>query len=127
MRGHLRAAAGPDRLLHLLGQDRELILGHRTALAGAAHASHDLVPGEGLGGTAALAHHQDHRLLGGEPPAAVRAGAAAADRCPIVGGPAVDDAAVRVPAERAEHVITSWRPKPYTDPCYTTCGVTTAV
>src|SRR5215467_1189178 len=107
MRGHLRAAAGPDRLLHLLGQDRELVLGRRAALAGAAHAAHDLVPGEGLGGAAALAHHQDHRFLCGEPPAAFRAGTPAADRGAVVGGPAVDDAAVRMPAERAEHAITS--------------------
>jgi hypothetical protein len=127
VRRHPRAAPGPYRLFHLLGQDRELVLGHRAALAGAAHAAHDLVPGKGLGGAAALAHHQDHRFLCREPPAALRAGTAAADRGAVVGGPAVDDAAVRMPAERAEHAITSRRPKQRVNLCSTTCGRTTAV
>src|SRR5262245_16867493 len=104
---HLGASPGPYRVLRLLGQDRELILGHGAALAGAAHAPDDLVPGKGLRGAATLGHHQDHRLLCGEPPATLRARPATADRGAFVGCPAVDDAAVLMPAKRAEHAITS--------------------
>src|SRR5579859_2544438 len=107
VRGDFGQAAGPDRLLHLLGQDGELVLVHRPALAGALHAVDDLVPGEGLGDAAALGHHQDHRLLSGEPAPAFRTGPPAPDRGTVFGRPAVDDPAVGIPAERAVHAITS--------------------
>jgi hypothetical protein len=76
---HLRQAARPDRLLDPLGEHRELVLVDRPALAGALHAPDDLVPGKRLGHAAALGHHQDDRLLRGEPPPALRAGPAPAE------------------------------------------------
>ena len=107
MRSDLTRATGPDRILDLLGQDRELVFGDRPALAGPLDPADDLLAGERLGGAAALAHHQDDRLLGGETPPACRARPASADRSAIIGGPAVDDTAFRVLAVRAEHAITS--------------------
>src|SRR5690242_19691109 len=107
VRGDLAQPPCPDRLLHLLGQDRQLVLADRPSLACPLHATDDLVPGEGLGDTAALGDHQDDRLLGGEPPPALRARPAAADRGAIVGRAAVDDPAIGIPAERAVHAITS--------------------
>src|SRR6516164_10756434 len=94
VRGDLGQAPGPDRFLHLLGQDGQLVLADRPSLAGALH-------------PAALGHHQDDRLLRGEPAPALGAGPAAADRGTVFSGPAVDDPAVRMTAERAVHAITS--------------------
>src|SRR6201995_184144 len=107
VRGDLAQPPRPDRLLHLLGQDRQLVLADRPSLARALHATDDLVPGEGLGDTAALGDHQDDRLLGGEPPPALRARPAAADRGGIVGRTAVVCPGVGGPAEWAVHAITS--------------------
>src|ERR1700722_12259563 len=107
VRGDFGQAAGPDRFLHLLSQDGQLVLADRPALAGTLHAADDLVPGERLGDPAALGHHQDDRLLRGEPAAALRARPPATDRGTVVRGPAVDDPAVRMPTERAVHAITS--------------------
>src|SRR6516164_3679243 len=128
VRGDLGQAPGPDRFLHLLGQDGQLVLADRPSLAGALHPADDLVPGERLGDPAALGHHQDDRLLRGEPAPALGAGPATADRGTVVSGPAVDDPAVRMTTERAVHAITS--------PGWvvtlilvdnTTCGKTTAM
>src|ERR1700733_8591163 len=107
VRRDLARAPGPDRVLDLLGQDRQLVFHDRPALAGPADPVNDLLAGERLGRAAALAHHQDHCLLRGEAPPARRARPAAADRGTVVGGPAVDDTAFRVLAIRAEHAITS--------------------
>src|SRR5690242_4753518 len=103
MRRDLGAAAGPDGLLDPLGQDRELVLGYRAALAGPPHPVGDLLPVERLGDAAPLAHHQDHGLLGGEPAAAAGAGPAPADGSAIIRGPAVDDPAIGIAAVGAEH------------------------
>ena len=103
MRGDLPAAAAPDRVLDPLGQDRELVLADRPALAGPPDAADDLVPVERLGDAAALGHHEDDRLLGGEPPAARRARPPTADRRAVLGGPAVDDPAVGMLAIRTVH------------------------
>src|SRR5260221_5545712 len=100
---NLSATAAPDHVLYPLGQDSELILADGPALAGAPDAPDDLVPVEGLGDAAALGHHDDDRLLGREAAAARRARPPAADRCTVLGRPAVDDPAVRVPAVRAVH------------------------
>src|SRR5690242_1815754 len=105
VRGDFAKPPRPDRLFHLLGQDGQLVLADRPPLAGALHATDDLVPGKRLRDAAALGHHQDDRLLGGEPPPALRARPPTADRRAIVGRPAVDDPAVRVPAEGAVHAI----------------------
>src|SRR5262249_12002732 len=70
VRRHLRQATCPDRLLHSLGEHRELVFVDRPALAGALHTPDNLVPGERLGHAASLGHHQDDRLLPGEPPSA---------------------------------------------------------
>src|SRR5215467_3717160 len=110
MRGDLAKAARPDRVFDPLRQDRELVFGDRPALAGAADAVHDLVPVEGLRGTASLADHQDDGLLGGKPPTAFLARPAPADCDPVIGRPAVNDPAVRVPTVRAVHTITPCRP-----------------
>src|SRR5215469_14146996 len=107
VRGDLGQAAGPDRLLHLLGQDGQLVLADRPSLTGALHPADDLVPGEQLGDPAALGHHQDDRLLRGEPAPAFGAGPAATDRGTVVSGPAVDDPAVRMTTKRTVHAITS--------------------
>src|SRR4029077_14410375 len=130
VRGDLAQPPCPDRLLHLLGQDCQLVLADRPSLACPLHATDDLVPGEGLGDTAALGDHQDDRLLGGEPPSALRARPATADRGAIIGRPAVDDPAVGVPAERAVHAIASLRRRscsPISLPVNTTCGKNTSV
>src|SRR5580704_3961332 len=130
VRGDLAQSPRPDRLLHLLGQDRQLVLADRPSLACPLHATDDLVPGEGLGDTAALGDHQDDRLLGGEPPPALRACPAAADRGAVIGRPAVDDPAVGVPAERAVHAIASLGRRscsPISLPVNTTCGKNTSV
>jgi len=44
VRGDFGQAAGPDRFLHLLSQDGQLVLADRPALAGTLHAADDLVP-----------------------------------------------------------------------------------
>src|SRR5215469_18954410 len=104
---HLREAARPDRLLDPLGEHRELVLVDRPALAGALHAADDLVPGKRLGHAAALGDHQDDRLLRGEPPPALWAGPAPADRGAVFGNTAVDNPAIGMAAEWAVHAITS--------------------
>src|ERR1700733_7846997 len=102
---HFRQAARPDRLLDPLGEDGELALVDRTALAGALHSPDDLVSGERLGHPAALGHHEDDRLLRGEPPPAFGAGPPPPDRGAVVGHPAVDNPAVRMTAERTVHAL----------------------
>src|SRR3569833_2328995 len=101
--GHLGHAGRPDGVLHLLGQFLQLVLVHRTPLAGAPHAGDDLGPVERLADPAAL-DDGEHRLLdGGEPPTAARARAAPPGGRALVGFPRVDDPAVGVVAERAPH------------------------
>src|SRR5262249_34024757 len=107
VRRHLRAAARAHLVFNLLGKDGQLVFGNRPSLAGPSHAVDDLVTGERLGGPAPLAHHQDHRFLGGEPAPARGARSPTADRGTVVGCATVHDAAVRVPAVRTEHAITS--------------------
>src|SRR5262249_61931946 len=106
-RGPLAPPPPPAPPLSLLARDRHFAPAARPPRAGAPHATDDLAPGERFGDAAALGHHQDDRLLRGEPPAALGARPAAADRGAAVGRPAVDDPAVRVTAERAVHAITS--------------------
>src|SRR5580692_2895082 len=104
VRRHLGEAPCPNRLLHPLGEHRELVLVDRPPLAGPLHPADDLVSGERLGHPAALGHHQDDRLLRGETPSALGAGSPSADRDAVVGSPAV-----RMAAERTVHAITSKR------------------
>src|SRR5215472_2964181 len=105
VRGNLAAAATPDRVLDQLGQDRELVLADRSSLAGPPDTTDDLVSVEGLGHAAALGHHEDDRLLGGETATAGRARPPAANRCTVLGSPAVDDPAIGMLAVRAVHAI----------------------
>ena len=109
--GHLGRAGGADGVLDLLGEQLQLVLVDRPALAGPAHAGDDLGAVERLADPAAL-DDGEHRLLdGGEPAAALRAGPTAAGGRPLVGLPRVDDPAVGVVAERAAHRrFTSSRP-----------------
>src|SRR5690348_9135683 len=113
VRWHLGQATRPDRLLNPLGEHRELVLVDRPALAGALHAADDLVSGERLGHSAALGHHQDDRLLRGEPASALGAGTPPADRGAVFGYPAVNNPAVRVATERTVHAITPRSAVPY--------------
>jgi len=101
--GHLGRAGGADGLLDPLGELRQRVLVHRTALAGPAHPDDHLLPGERLGDAAALDHRQRRLLHGGEPPAAVLAGPAASDHLAVVDLARIDDAGVRMAAVRAAH------------------------
>src|SRR6266702_43220 len=96
--------------MDLLSQDRQLVFNERPALTGPAAAGDNLLSVERLGRAAALADHQDDGLLGSEPAAALRARPAPADRGSVLGRPAVNHPAVRVPAVRAVHAITPCRP-----------------
>src|SRR5215831_8069862 len=127
VRGHLAAAAAPDHVLHPLGQDRELVLADRPALAGPPDAADDLVAVEGLGHAAALGHHEDDGLLGGEAAPAGRARPPAADRRAVLGGPAVDDPAVGMPTIRTVHATHLPTGSLVAYHRNTTCGKITAV
>ena len=59
VRGDLGRPGGPDLLLDPLGQQRQVVLGHRPALAGLADAGEHLVAAERLGGAGALDHRQE--------------------------------------------------------------------
>src|SRR5215469_654262 len=107
MRGNLAAAPAPDRVLYLLREQRQLIFADGPALACAPNTADDLVPVERLGDAASLGNGQDHRLLSGEAATTGGTRPPTADRGAIITGPAVDDAAVRMPGVRAIHAITS--------------------
>src|SRR5215469_14322981 len=62
MRGNLTAASAPDRVFHLLSEQRQLIFADRPALARAPNTTDDLVPVERLGDAASLSDGQDHCL-----------------------------------------------------------------
>src|SRR5687768_10925106 len=78
-------AAAADRLLDPRGQQRQVVLDDRAALARLPYPADDLGPAERLGDPAALHHSQGHLLDRGEPPAALRAGTAPADGVAVVG------------------------------------------
>ncbi len=99
----LRGTGCAQVLLDLLRELCQIGIGHRSALTGFPHAGNDLLARERLDDTAALDHHEARGLGCAEPPSALGALAATADREPIVTGPRVNDAAVRVPAEGAVH------------------------
>jgi len=101
--GHLGRAPRPDRLLHPLGEQRDVILVDRPTLARLAHPGRDLLPAERLGDTAALDHREDRLLDGGEPPTALRAGPAATDQLTVVGLARVDHPGIRMATVRAAH------------------------
>src|SRR5690606_30765173 len=103
VRVELGAAARPDRLLDALRQHREVVLVDRSALARLAHAVDDLLARERLGHSRALDDGQARGLDGREAPVALGALTAPSDRGPVVGRARVDDAGVRVTAERAVH------------------------
>ena len=102
--GHLGPALAAQRVLDLLAQAGQVVLGDRPALAGLADAADGLLAGERLAGAAALEHGELHLLHGGEPLLAGLAGATAADRAAVLGDPAVEDPGVGVAAVRAVHV-----------------------
>src|SRR3954452_20330314 len=116
VRGHLGAAAAPDRLLDLLGEQGERVLRHRPAGAGLADAVDDLCAAERLGDAGPLDDAQAGGLDRGEPAAALRAGPAPADGGAVVGLAGVDHPRVGVPAERAVHR------QPPPGRMYTPCG-----
>src|SRR5690606_16378476 len=104
MAGHLGRATGPDRLLHPLREQRDVVLVHRPPLARLAHPGDDLLSAERLGDTAALDDCEHGLLHGGEPPAALRAMPPSADQCPVLGLPGVDHPGIRVTTVRAPHL-----------------------
>src|SRR5262249_37310979 len=100
----LGAARGPDRLLDPLGEQREIVVADRPALAGATNAGDDLVPAERFGDPAALDHRERGLLDGREAPAApLPVPPPPPDRRALVGLPRVDDARVGVAAVRTAH------------------------
>jgi hypothetical protein len=104
---NLTAPPAPDRVFHLLREQRKLIFADWPALARAPNTADDLVPVKGLGDTTSLGNSQDDRLLGGEAAPAGWTRTPTADRGAVIGGPAVNDPAIRMPAIRAIHAITS--------------------
>src|SRR3712207_40460 len=80
-----RGAGRADRVLHLLGEQLELVLVDRSALAGPADAGDDLAAVEGLDHPAALDDGEHGLLDRGEPSVARRARAAAARGGALVG------------------------------------------
>ena len=92
-------SAQPDaaeRVLDLLAEQGQIVLGDRPALAGLADAGDRLVAAERLGRAGPLHHRELHLLDGGEPLLAVAAGAAAADRRAVVGDAGVEHPGVGV-------------------------------
>jgi hypothetical protein len=82
----LGASLRPDALLDALGEDREVVLGDRAALAGLADADEDLLAAERLGDAGPLDDAQAGGLDRGEAAAAFGALATAADCSAVVGG-----------------------------------------
>src|SRR5690606_41659327 len=99
----LGGTGGAHRLLDLLGEEGEVVVGDRAALAGLAHPGHDLLAAERLDDAGPL----DHREAGGlDRRAAAAAGGALAPpahRGAVVRRPAVDGPGGRVSAGRAVH------------------------
>src|SRR5450631_3151945 len=84
-------------------QQGQVVLAHRTALAGLADPGQDLGPTERFSGTGPLDDSQDGRLDRREAPAALGALPPAPDRGAVVGSSRVDDPGVVMSAERAVH------------------------
>src|SRR5262249_49175395 len=96
-------AGAAQRVLDLLAEAGQVVLGDRAALAGLADAGDRLLPVEALGGPGPLHDGQLHQLEGGEPLLARLAAATTADRAAVRGDAGVEDLGVVVPAERAVH------------------------
>jgi hypothetical protein len=78
-------SAGAHRLLDALGQQGQIVLGDRAALARLANARQHLVAGERLAGTRTTGHRQARGLDGREAPAALGALPTPPDRGAVVG------------------------------------------
>ena len=109
VRGELGLAGAAQRVLDVLAEAGQVVLGERAALAGLADAGDRLVAVERLGRPGALHHGELHQLEGGEPLLALDADPAAADRAAVLGDPGVEDLGVGVAAERAVHPRSSSR------------------
>jgi len=94
---------GPYRLLDALSKPSQIVIADRTTLAGLPESDHDLVPAERFTDSGALEHAQAGGLDGREPTFAEGTLAPPPDRQAVIRRPAVDDPAVRMPAERAVH------------------------
>jgi hypothetical protein len=92
-----------QRVLDLLAEAGELVVGDRAALAGLADAGDRLAPVERLGRAGALEHRQLDLLDRGEAAVARGARAAAADRATVVGDAGVEDLGVLVLAVGTVH------------------------
>src|SRR5699024_618236 len=116
VRVDLGAALPADDLLDALGEEGQLVLGDRAALARLADTGEHLGPAERLGRARPLRHRQARALERREAPGALGALTTATDRAAIIGGAAVDDAGVGVPAERTVHLRTPFACVPVDEP-----------
>src|SRR4051794_8918741 len=103
VRRHLRPALAAQRVLDLLAEAGQVVLGDRPALAGLPNPGDRLVAGERLGRAGPLHHHELHLLDSAEPLAALVAGPPPADRSAVLGDPAVEHPGVGVAAVRTVH------------------------
>src|SRR5918995_1577238 len=99
----LRLSGEPQRVLDLLAEAGELVVGDRAALAGLPDAGNRLVAVERLGGAGALEHRQLHLLDRGEAAVAGGARTTPTDRTAVVGDPGVEDLGVLVLAVGTVH------------------------
>ena len=99
----LGGARGAHRFFDFLGEHRQVVLAHGTALARLAHTVDNVLTVERLRDTGALDHRDRRGFQRGEAAPALRALAAAADRRTVVGGAGIDHLGVIVSAERAVH------------------------
>ena len=87
VRLYLGAALGANALLDALGEDGQVILGDRTALAGLAYADEDLLAAERLGDAGPLDDAEARGFDGGEATPTFRALPATPNGSAVVGGP----------------------------------------
>ena len=99
----LRGAGSPQVFFDLLRELGEVGISNRAALTGLAHSEHDLLARKGLDDAAALYHHETRGFSGAESTPALGALPTPSDGEPVIARTRINDAAVRVPAERAVH------------------------
>src|SRR5699024_5166335 len=100
---HFGHPGGAHGFFYLLGQECQIVLGDRTALARLPNTGDDLVPAERLNRAGAFHHVQTGSLHGGEPATALRTLPATANGSAVLGRSGIDDPRIAVTAERAVH------------------------
>jgi hypothetical protein len=96
-------ASGPNGLFYLLGQNRQLILAHRSSLAGLANPDEDLASTEGLGRPRALDYGQASGLEGGKTTRAFRALPTTTNRRSVFTDAGVNHPRIKMTAEGTVH------------------------